>query len=177
MDTPTIVIIIILFVAFLFIISRFKKCPSDKVLVKYGMVGRNNDGTRRSVKFIHSGIAFIVPVFQSYEFLDLTPISFSVDLKNELDKRIDLRLDCKVVISTEPEVLQNAAERLLGLQISEIQEFAKTIILGELGASIEKIGIDEDFSYRRKLLEASLQNIEAWLKKIGLLLLDIRFTS
>ena len=78
----TCVIVVIVFSLLLFLIKRYKKCPSDKVMVIYGKVGSNKDGSTRSAKCIHGGAAFIWPVIQSYEFLDLTPMSISVDLEN-----------------------------------------------------------------------------------------------
>ena len=77
----TCVIVVIVFSLLLFLIKRYKKCPSDKVMVIYGKVGSNKDGSTRSAKCIHGGAAFIWPVIQSYEFLDLTPMSISVDLE------------------------------------------------------------------------------------------------
>ncbi|MBQ2733117.1 MAG: flotillin family protein, partial [Clostridia bacterium] len=118
-----IALVLISFIAWL--CSRYKKCPSDKIMVIYGSIGKNKDGTARSSRCIHGGAEFIVPVFQSYAYLDLTPISIQVDLKNALSRqniRIDVPSRFTVGISTEPGVMQNAAERLLGLQLSEIQE-------------------------------------------------------
>lgn len=63
------------------ILSRYRKCPSDKVLVIYGKVGTDKNGQARSARCIHGGAAFIVPIIQSYEYMDLTPISINVDLK------------------------------------------------------------------------------------------------
>ena len=83
----TCVIVVIVFSLLLFLIKRYKKCPSDKVMVIYGKVGSNKDGSTRSAKCIHGGAAFIWPVIQSYEFLDLTPMSISVDLENALSPR------------------------------------------------------------------------------------------
>ena len=111
--------------------SRYKRCPSDKILVIYGRIGKNKDGTTRSSKCIHGGAQFVWPVIQSYSYLDLTPISIQVDLKNALSRqniRIDVPSRFTVGISTEAGVMQNAAERLLGLQLSEIQELSKDII-------------------------------------------------
>ena len=79
-----VVLVLVLFAAVIAIISRYRKCPSDKVLVIYGKVGNDKDGQPRSAKCIHGGAAFIVPVMQSYQYLDLTPISINVDLKNAL---------------------------------------------------------------------------------------------
>ena len=177
MNDTVIIIIIVLSVLALFLISKIKKCPNDKVIVKYGLVSRSKDGTQRSAVIIQNGFTFVVPIIQSFKLLDLNPISFSLDLSKELNKRIDFSLECKVAISTEPDFLQNAAERLLGLAPSEISELSKSLIIGELGRIIESIGLEEDFSYRNKLLEASITNIEAVLKEIGLRLLEMKFVA
>lgn len=79
-------IVLIAFSLLIFLLSRYKKCPSDKIMVIYGNVGKNKDGSARSSKCIHGGAAFIKPVFEAYEFLDLTPISISVDLQNALSR-------------------------------------------------------------------------------------------
>ena len=115
-----VVIVVILFSLLLLILSRYKKCPSDKVMVIYGNVGNNRDGSNRTAKCIHGGASFIWPVVQAYEFLDLTPISISVDLQSALSRqniRINVPSRFTVGISTEPGVMQNAAERLLGLKL------------------------------------------------------------
>ena len=119
------VIAVLLFTTLIVILSRYRKCPSDKILVIYGKVGSNKEGTFRSAKCIHGGAAFIVPVIQSYEYLDLTPMSISVDLKNALSKqniRIDVPSRFTVGISVEQGVMQNATERLLGMKLLVIQE-------------------------------------------------------
>lgn len=117
------VIVVVLFAAIMAILSRYRKCPSDKVLVIYGKVGTDKNGQARSARCIHGGAAFIVPIIQSYEYMDLTPISINVDLKNALSKqniRIDVPSRFTVGISTEPGVMQNAAERLLGLKLINV---------------------------------------------------------
>ena len=117
MKTETIILIaaitLIVFSFIVWIFTRYKKCPSDKIMVIYGSIGKNKDGTSRSAKCIHGGAEFVVPVFQSYSYLDLTPISIQVDLKNALSRqniRIDVPSRFTVGISTEPGVMQNAAE-------------------------------------------------------------------
>ena len=126
-----IVVGLVLVMLLLVCLVRYKKCPSDKIMVIYGKVSKNKDGTGRSAKCIHGGAALVVPFFQSYTFLDLTPLSISVDLKNALSKqniRIDVPSVFTVGISTDPAIMQNAAERLLGLQLKQISELAKDVI-------------------------------------------------
>ncbi len=162
------------------IISRYRKCPSDKVMVIYGKVGTNSDGSSRSAKCIHGGAAFIWPVIQDYAYLDLTPISISVDLKNALSRqniRIDVPSRFTVGISTEPGIMQNAAERLLGLKLNEIQELARDIIFGQLRLIIATMDIEEINTDRDKFLLAVSRNVESELKKIGLRLINVNVTD
>ena len=164
----------------MWIFSRYRKCPSDKILVIYGKVGKNADGTTRSSRCIHGGAAFVFPVLQSYRFLDLTPLSIQVDLRNALSKqniRIDVPSSFTVGISTEPGVMQNAAERLLGLQLGQIQELAKDIIFGQLRLIIATMDIEEINTDRDKFLEAVSRNVEVELKKIGLRLINVNVTD
>ncbi len=160
--------------------TRYKKCPSDKVMVIYGKVGKAADGTARSAKCIHGGAAFIVPFVQAYSFLDLTPISIQVDLKNALSRqniRIDVPSRFTVGISTEPGVMQNAAERLRSLPRDEIQRLAEDIIFGQLRLIIATMDIEEINTDRDKFLEAVSINVEGELKKIGLRLINVNVTD
>lgn len=184
MGATTIILVsvigIILFSLILWFFSRYKKCPSDKIMVIYGRVGKNKDGSTRSAKCIHGGAAFIVPVIQAYEFLDLTPLSIPVDLKSALSRqniRVDVPSRFTVGISTEPSIMQNAAERLLGLQLAEIQELAKDIIFGQLRLIIATMDIEELNTDRDKFLEAVSRNVEVELKKIGLRLINVNMTD
>lgn len=175
-----VVIVLFLFSMLLVVLARYRRCPSDKVLVIYGKVGTNKDGTTRSAKCIHGGAAFIWPVIQSYQYLDLTPMSINVDLTNALSHqniRVDVPSRFTVGISVEPGVMQNAAERLLGLRLSEIQELAKDIIFGQLRLVIATMDIEEINTDRDKFLEAVSHNVETELKKIGLRLINVNVTD
>lgn len=183
--SPTVVVLIGVVVVFLFsllllVLTRYRRCPSDKVLVKYGRVGKNKDGTARSAMCIHGGATFVLPIFQSYQYLDLTPMSINVDLTNALSHqniRVDVPSRFTVGISTEPGIMQNAAERLLGLKLNEIQELAKDIIFGQLRLVIATMDIEEINTDRDKFLEAVSHNVETELKKIGLRLINVNVTD
>ncbi len=175
-----IVIFILIFSTILFIVSRYKRCPSDQIMVIYGNVGSAKDGSVLSARCIHGGAAFIWPIIQAYEYMDLTPMSISVDLKNALSRqniRIDVPSSFTVGISTEHGVMQNAAERLLGLKLPQIQELAKDIIFGQLRLVIATMDIEEINTDRDKFLEAVSSNVETELKKIGLRLINVNVTD
>lgn len=174
------VAVVIVFALLMGILSRYRKCPSDKILVIYGKVGSNKNGQARSAKCVHGGAAFIMPIIQSYQFMDLTPISINVDLKNALSKqniRVDVPSRFTVGISTEPGIMQNAAERLLGLRMNEIQELAKDIIFGQLRLVVATMEIEEINNDRDKFLVAVSNNVEIELKKIGLRLINVNVTD
>lgn len=174
------VAVVIVFALLMGILSRYRKCPSDKILVIYGKVGSDKNGQARSAKCVRGGAAFIMPIIQSYQFMDLTPISINVDLKNALSKqniRVDVPSRFTVGISTELGIMQNAAERLLGLRMNEIQELAKDIIFGQLRLVVATMEIEEINNDRDKFLVAVSNNVEIELKKIGLRLINVNVTD
>ena len=163
------------------ILSRYRRCPSDKIMVVYGKVGNMKDGvTMAAAKCLHGGATFVWPVIQAYQYLDLTPISIGVDLRSALSRqniRIDVPSKFTVGISTEPAVMQNAAERLLGLKLGEVQELARDIIFGQLRLVIATMAIEEINTDRDKFLAAVSNNVEDELKKIGLRLINVNMTD
>lgn len=177
----TIIVAIVLLISlFLVLLSRYKRCPSDKIMVIYGKVGQNKDGSSKSSRCIHGGAAFVWPIIQAHQYLDLTPISIQVDLTNALSRqniRIDVPSRFTVGISTEQGVMQNAAERLLGLSLTAVQELSKDIIFGQLRLIIATMDIEEINTDRDKFLEAVSRNVETELKKIGLRLINVNVTD
>ena len=175
-----VIAVFVLVVTLAAILRRYKRCPSDKILVIYGKTGKNKTGGVSSARCVHGGAAFIWPVFQNYAFLDLKPISIECNLTNALSKqniRVDVPCRFTVGISTEPENMTNAAERLLGLSIENIQNIATDILFGQLRLVIATMDIEEINSDRDKFLANVSMNVEAELKKIGLKLINVNVTD
>ena len=173
-------LLIIFLAAFLFVvaaifISRYKRCPSDRILVIYGKTGAG-----QSARCVHGGAAFIWPVIQDFSFLDLTPISIDVDLRNALSKqniRVDVPSRFTVGISTEPAIMTNAAERLLGLDSSAIKTVSHDIIVGQMRLVIATMDIEEINADRDKFYSNVSHHVESELKKIGLRLINVNVTD
>jgi flotillin len=169
-----VVAVFVVFVTFLTLISRYKRCPSDKILVIYGRTG----GT--SAKCVHGGGAFIWPVIQDYQYLDLKPLSIEANLTNALSRqniRVDVPCRFTIAISTEAESMNTAAERLLGLSPEQIQELAKDILFGQLRLVIATMTIEEINSDRDKFLDNISKNVDSELRKIGLKLINVNVTD
>ncbi|HNQ67753.1 MAG TPA: SPFH domain-containing protein [Bacteroidales bacterium] len=172
-------VVIFVFILIITFLRRYKRCPSDRILVIYGKVGKKNLESR-TAKCIHGGAAFIWPVIQDYEFLDLTPFSIEINLRSALSKqniRVDVPSRFTVGISTEDSVMTNAAERLLGLSQQDISKLAEDILFGQLRLVVATMDIEEINSNRDKFLEAVSSNVEAELKKIGLKLINVNVTD
>lgn len=175
-----IAIVVFTFILIVSLLKRYKRCPSDRVLVVYGKVGKGKTDESRSAKCIHGGAAFIWPVIQDYSFLNLTPLSIEINLTNALSQqniRVDVPSRFTVGISTEPGIMDNAAERLLGLAQDDISNLAKDIIFGQLRLVVATMEIEEINNNRDKFLAAVSANVEAELKKIGLKLINVNVTD
>ncbi|MCC5931009.1 MAG: flotillin family protein [Cyclobacteriaceae bacterium] len=165
---------IVLFATISALVSRYKRCPSDKILVVYGKTGGS------SAKCIHGGGAFIWPVIQDFAYLDLKPISIEANLTNALSRqniRVDVPCRFTIAISTDSDSMNNAAERLLGLLPDQIQELSKDILFGQLRLVIATMTIEEINSDRDKFLDNISKNVDTELKKIGLKLINVNVTD
>jgi flotillin len=177
MISPIFIILIlavVIFVTISALVSRYKRCPSDKILVVYGKTGGS------SAKCIHGGGAFIWPVIQDFAYLDLRPLSIEANLTNALSRqniRVDVPCRFTIAISTEPENMNSAAERLLGLNGEQIQDLAKDILFGQLRLVIATMTIEEINSDRDKFLDNISKNVDSELKKIGLKLINVNVTD
>ena len=170
-----IILVVVGIFLFISIINRYRRCPSDKVLVVYGTTGHKG-----SAKCIHGGGTFVWPIIQDYAYLSLTPISIDANLTNALSRqniRVDVPSRFTVGISTDPEYMNAAAERLLGQTPAQIQELARDILFGQLRLVIATMSIEELNNDRDKFLEAISANVEVELKKIGLRLINVNVTD
>lgn len=153
------------------LINQYKRCPSNRILVIYGKVGGG-----RSAKCIHGGGAFVIPVIQDYQFLSLQPMPIEINLTGALSKqniRVNVPSTFTVAISTDPAIMNNAAERLLGLDERQIKEQAQEIILGQLRLVIATLTIEEINRDREVFLQQVNKNVAAELHKLGLELLNV----
>ena len=154
-----------------FFFSRYQKCPSDRILVVYG---KTAGGV--SSRCLHGGAAFIWPVIQAFEYLDLTPIPIDIPLEGALTKqniRVNTPSTFTVGISTDPSVMSNAAERLLGLQLTQVRDLARDIIFGQMRFVISTMDIEAINGDRDQFIEKIADGVEAELRKVGLRLINV----
>ena len=166
---------ILFFITLMFLASRYKRCPSDKILVIFGKVGQD-----QSAECIHGGGTLVWPLIQDYAYMDLTPMTINIPLQNALsfqNIRINVPSTFTVGVSTEPGIMNNAAERLLNLPAEEIEEMAKEIIFGQLRLTVASLTIEQINQDRERFLEEIRTNVAPELNKIGLYLINVNITD
>lgn len=155
--------------------SRYKLAPSDKILVVYG-----NVKDKGSAACYHGGGKIVWPLIQHYAYLDLKPMTISIDLEHALSQqniRINVPSTFTIGISTQPSVMKNAAERLLGLPVPQIEDMAKEIIFGQLRLTVASLTIEQINQDREAFLEKVSTNVDTELHKIGLYLINVNITD
>jgi len=170
-----IALVVISFSFIIFLAKRYRRCPSDQILVIYGKVRRG-----MSSKCLHGGGAFVWPLIQDYAYLSLTPMTINIPLQNALsfqNIRINVPSTFTVGISVDPTIMTNAAERLLGLKAAAIEDMAKEIIFGQLRLTVASLTIEQINQDRESFLEAIRKNVEPELNKIGLYLINVNITD
>jgi flotillin len=161
------VVAIILFVA---LAQRYKRCPSNRILVIYGKTGSG------AAKCIHGGAAFVWPLMQSYDYLDLEPFVIPIDLTNALSQeniRVTVPTTVTAAVSNQQGVMENAAIRLLGLTTGQIQAQAQDIIIGQMRAVIATMKIEDINRDRQSFMAKVNEAVAVELEKIGLAVINV----
>lgn len=162
---------LVVLAVFMFIANQYKRCPSNKIIVVYGKTGGE-----KTAKCVHGGGTFIIPLIQDYGVLSLEPMTTDIDLKGALSKgniRVAVPSTFTFGISTDPRIMLNAAERLLGLSKADVITQASDIILGQLRLAIATLTIEEINQDREKFLEQINANVNTELNKIGLEIINV----
>jgi flotillin len=155
--------------------SNYKRCSSNQVLVIFGKTTKGY-----AAKTVHGGASFVWPLFQDYRYLSLEPIQIEIPLRGALsieNIRVNVPSVFTVAIGTTPEVMNNAAIRLLGLNTTQIEKQAEEIIFGQLRQVIASMRIEDINRDRDTFLEHVQSSLEPELKKVGLVLINVNITD
>src|SRR5579864_5471344 len=158
------------------LVTRYKRCPSNRILIIFGKMTGSPTGTR----CLHGGARLVLPLVQDYAFLSLEPIQIEIPLKGALSMeniRVNVPSVFTVAIGTDPPTMQNAAIRLLGLDTHDLKQQAGDIIFGQLRQVIASMGIEDINRDRDKFLHSIQTSLEPELQKIGLVLINVNITD
>lgn len=170
------ILAVVIILTIIGVLSRYRKCKPNQVLVVYGKTG----GEKKSAKLYHGGAAFVLPIIQSYDVLSMEPMQIDCKLTGALSSqniRVDVPTTITVAISTNPEIMQNAAERLLGMDTESTENLITDIVYGQMRLIIAEMTIEKLNSDRDEFLDKARKNIDNELNKLGLYLLNINISD
>lgn len=189
------VIVLIAIITIIGILSRYRKCKSDELLVVYGKTGshkekvneldaKGNQVSReveiKTARVYHGGAAFVWPIIQGYEVMSMRPIQLNLTLKDALSAqniRVTVPTTVTVAISQDPLIMQNAANRLLGVDDTDKESLISDIVYGQMRLIVASMEIEELNSNRDKFLTQARDNINTELNKLGLYLININISD
>lgn len=175
LSSTVLLFLLFLFSILFFLAKLYRRCASNKILVVYGRVSGS-----KTVQCYHGGGTFVWPLIQGCAFLDLTPRNIHIPLKGALSHqniRVNVPSTFTVAVGVTPDVMNNAAVRLLDLDHKGIESMATEIIVGQLRLTVASLRIEEINQDRERFLESIKKNIEPELHKIGLTLLNVNITD
>ncbi len=164
------ILALIVVALFATLVGRYRRCPSNRILVIYGKTGRG------AAKTIHGGAAFVWPLLQDYAYLDLEPFVVPIELTNALSQeniRVSVPTTVTAAISIDEGLMQNAAVRLLGLTQDEIRNQVQDIILGQMRAVIATMAIEEINRDRQAFMAKVNDAVSTELEKIGVTVINV----
>ena len=173
-------VVLILVAAVMFFAQRYKRCPPDQIMVIYGRTERTADGRPKPSKSLHGGASLVWPLIQDYAYISLKPMTINIDLRGALSLqniRINVPSTFTIGVSTEPSIMANAAERLLGFRVEDIEEMAKEIIFGQLRLTVATLTIEQINQDRDSFLELIQKNVGQEMRKVGLYLINVNIAD
>jgi flotillin len=148
------IVVVLVVLTIIGLLSRYRKCPSDQLLVVYGKVGGKS-----SAKIYPGGGVFVWPVIQDYKIMSLKPFQITSEVVGPDSGMIKTHVNVALTtaISQEAATQQNAAARFLSADAKEIVSQIRTILEGEVrlmiaSMSIEEINSDRD-AFKAKVKE------------------------
>ena len=160
----------------LFFASRYKVCPTNRLLVISGATRLSNEMGDPLPKVIAGGGTFVWPIIQQFDYLDLAPFTLRVALQDALSAetiRVAVPSAFTLAVGNAAPLKENAATRLLGKTEDEIKSLAAETIVGTLRQVIAIMTIQEINSNRDEFRRKIETTLVPELTKLGLALLNV----
>lgn len=176
------VVILLAVLTIIGLLSRYRKCASDEILVVFGKAGKKkvvNEKTGKTEevilpsKIIHGGGTFVMPVIQDWAKMSLKPIQVMVEGVSSQMIKVRIPVTLTTGIGTDQVLMQNAASRFLTAKTSEISDQIKDILIGEVRSLMATMTIEEINADRIKFIGKAKENIETELNKVGFSIINI----
>ena len=175
--TPMILVMSLMLVAYVLVTlimikSLLVLCPPNRVAVIAGRKRVAPDGRILGYRILTGGRTLRIPVIERVAWLDLTPIPLEITVtRTHPHGVLDVRCIANVQVSNREGLLENAAERLLDLNVSDIGRIAEDALEASLIGILDSMtpeDIEDINKHRQKLNQELIEKAEEEIKTIGL---------
>jgi flotillin len=163
---------VVLLAMFSFVLSRLLIiCKPNEIIVISGRANRLPDGSTVGYKLLHGGRGFRIPVIEQVSRMDLRLIPVMVEVQNAYSKGgipLMVHAVANVKVSSEPQIVRNAIERLLAMSPRQIGTIAQQTLEGVLREVVSELTPEEVNEDRLKFAETLIRYAKDDFDKLGL---------
>ena len=169
------------------VLSRYRRCPSDQILVVFGKAGKKKVTDEKGKtydrilpsKIIHGGGTFVWPIIQDFRMMSLAPHTIQPRVTGLSSQNIKVTIPVTLTtgIGTTDNLMQNAAARFLSASMDEQNKQIEDILIGEIRAIMATMPIEEINADRNKFLVNAKEKIELELNKVGFTIININIAD
>jgi flotillin len=157
-----------------FIKANLRICHPNEILVFSGKKRKLKDGTVVGYRYIKGGRGLKIPIVESVTRLPLNTIPIELELSGALTNGVipvNIQAMANVKIAgSEEDGLNNALERFLGRNVTDISQIAKETLEGSLRGILATLTPEEANSKRLEFAEKVVAEARSDLKNLGLVL-------
>ena len=165
------------------LISRWmiRICRPNEMLVVTG--SRSNQGSQGMKGYrvvANGGWTFVKPILETARRVDVTLLPVVVEVKNAYSHGgtpLNIQAIANVKVSTDPEVRNNAIERFLGHDPSEIVQVAKENLEGNLRSVLAQLTPEPVNEDRLRFAEQIAEDVGQDMRRLGLQLDTLKIQS
>jgi flotillin len=165
------------------IISKWmiRICRPHEMLVVTGSRSPDSGQGSKGYRVVaNGGWTFVKPVLETARRMDVTLLPVLVEVSNAYSKGgtpLNIQAIANVKVSTDPEVRNNAIERFLGRDPSEIVQVAKENLEGNLRSVLAQLTPEQVNEDRLRFAERIADDVGEDLRRLGLQLDTLKIQS
>ena len=148
-------------------------CRPNEVLIFSGRKRRLADGSSVGFRLVFGGRAWRIPIIEQVDRMDMTTIPIEVAVTQAYSKGgipLAVRAIANVKLSSDARYINNAIERFLGKDRSEVHRVARETLEGTLRGVLATLTPEEVNENRLKFAASLGEDVEDDFKKLGLML-------
>ena len=160
--------------------ASLRICKPNEILIISGRQYKQPDGKSVGYRVVFGGRAFVIPIIEQVEKMDMTTMPIPVEVNNSYAKGgtpLNIQAIANVKVSNKPGIAGNAIERFLGRNQSEIRRVVRETLEGNLRGVVALLTPEQVNEDRLNFAERIANDVDRDLNKLGLHLDTLKIQS